>query len=78
MEDFIPGLEPLGSLSLKWLDCIGERFADAVKEFCDSSNAVFMGTDVVDQQGEDIYVSRNCRNQVTGARWTTLTASLAP
>jgi hypothetical protein len=78
MKDFIPGLEPLGSLSVKWLDCIGERFADAIGEYCAHAGVGFMVADIVDEQGEDVFVSPSCRNQVSGSRWVDLRASLRP
>jgi len=76
LKDFVPGLEPLGSLSLKWLDCIGARFADAVAEFCQSKSAAFMGVDLADEAGQDVFVASTCRNYVTPSRWTELKSGL--
>jgi hypothetical protein len=74
MEDFIPGLEPLGTLSLRWLQCIGNRFADAVEEFSGAGRAFTV--DVVDEYGQDAFVSPTARNFVTPARWSELRAVL--
>jgi hypothetical protein len=76
MSDFIPGLEPLGSISLKWIDCIGERFADAIEEYSKSKNTSFMGSDLVDSENQDVFVSPAAKDDLTGARWLELKSLL--
>ncbi len=73
---FLPGLAPWGCLSMQWIRCIGERFADAVIEYSVQHNAAFMRVDVVDTDGQDQFVSSTARNAVTDSRWSQLRATL--
>jgi len=75
-DKFIPDLAPMGPLSLRWLHCIGDRFADAVTEFGNAKGAPYMGVDLADDDGQDVFVSVRCRNWVTPERWQDLHAVL--
>jgi hypothetical protein len=75
-KHFVLGIEPLGCLSLQWLNCLGERFADAIQEVCNQEGVPFLGIDLVDEDGQDVFVSPRARDHVSPERWQVLRSDL--
>jgi len=77
-DRFIPGTDPMGTLGLRWLYCIGQRLVLATREFEATKGAgtVFMAHDLVDDEGHDAFVSARCRDYVPANRWSELTVKL--